>query len=295
MGARRLSLDSVAQQTLAGETELTGVGLHSGRPVRLRFLPAEADSGLRFRRIDLPGTPEIPATLDYVLDDQLARRTTLGLNGTVSVATVEHLLAACLALGLDNAIFELDSEETPFLDGSAEPFARTLLDCGLVALDRPRRFFDLPRPVVFDRYPVQVIALPLPTLRATYFLEFDNAVLSKQAGHFAITPESFLRDLAPARTFCFLRDVEQLQAQGLIRGGSLDCAIVIAEDRILNEPLRFPDEMVRHKIVDLLGDLCLLGRSLRAYVSAWRAGHVWHIQFLKKLKEEMPLILTEGH
>jgi UDP-3-O-acyl N-acetylglucosamine deacetylase len=286
-GSRRLVSNSPPQQTLAGETELTGVGVHSGRPARVRLLPAEADAWVRFRRVDLPGTPEIPASLDYVLADQLSRRTTLGLDAQVCVATVEHLLAACLGLGLDNALIEVDSDEMPIFDGSAEPIARAILECGLVELDRPRRYFELSRPVIYDQYPVQMIALPLPTLRMTYFVEFDNAVIPFQTGHFQITPETFRRDLAPARTFCFLRDVKRLQAEGLIQGGNLDCAIVIAEDRILNEPLRFPDEMIRHKVIDLLGDLCLLGRPLRGHISAWRAGHASHIEFLKKAKEAL--------
>lgn len=280
------------QQTLAGEIEWAGVGVHSGQPVRLRALPAEAGSGLRFRRVDLPGTPEIPALLNYVIPDQMARRTTLGLDPRTFVGTVEHLLAVCLGLGVDNAIFEVDAEELPFLDGSAEPIARALLAAGLVIQDRPRRFLDLSRPFVFDSFPVQIVAMPLRSLRATYFLEFDNKVVPTQAGHFEITPESFARELAPARTFCFLRDVERLQAQGLIRGGSLDCAVVIAEDRIVNESLRFPDELVRHKIIDLLGDLCLLGSPLRAHISAWRAGHRWHIEFIKKIRQEELLTVS---
>jgi len=276
-----------AQQTLAGEVELSGVAVHSGRTTRLRILPTEADRGLRFRRVDLPGAPEIPATLDYVLEGRLDRRTTLGLDEKVSVATVEHLLAVCLALGLDNAVIETDGEELPFFDGSAEPFVRAVRACGLRSLDRPRRCVVLREPVVFDSYPVQIIALPSQSLRVTYFVEFEDSVVSNQAGHFEITPETFAREIAPARTFCFLRDVEALRAKGLIKGGSLECAVVIGEDRILNERLRFPDEIIRHKVVDLLGDLCLLGHGLRAHISAWRAGHIWHIRFLKQLKEAL--------
>lgn len=273
------------QQTLSGEIELTGVGVHSGRAARLRLLPAAAGTGLRFRRIDLPGSPEIPATLPYVLPDQLDRRTSIGLEDGVSVSTVEHLLAVCLGLGVDNALAEVDGEELPFFDGSAEPIARAIAERGLVELDRPRRYFDLERPFVFDRSPVQMIALPAENLRISYFVEFDSAVVPQEAGHFKVTRKSFLRKLAPARTFCFQRDVERLRAAGLIRGGSLDCAVVIGEDRILNDSLRFRNEIVRHKVIDLLGDLCLLGRPLRAHISAWRAGHVWHIEFLKQLKE----------
>jgi UDP-3-O-acyl N-acetylglucosamine deacetylase len=277
--------DSPFQQTLAGEIELTGVGVHSGQPVRLRLLPAEADTGLRFRRVDLPGAPEIPATLDYILAGEIGRRTTIGLDNTACVGMVEHLLAVCLGLGLDNAIFEVDSVEAPILDGSAGPLAQACLERGLVVQDRPRRYIELERPIVYDRFPVQIIALPWPTLRATYFVDFDNEAVVKQAGHFEITPGIFARELAPARTFCFESEIEPLRAAGLIRGGDLSCAVVIGKNGILGGPLRFPDEMVRHKIVDLLGDVCLLGRPLRAYVSAWRAGHVRHIEFLKILKE----------
>ena len=274
-----------SQTTLAGEIALEGVGVHSGKPTRLRLLPAAAGTGLRFRRVDLPGAPEVPATLDYVLTNRLDRRTTIGLDETVSVATVEHFLAACLAIGLDNVVAEVDAEELPFFDGSAEPLARACLDRGLIELDRPRLYYNVDRPFVFDRAPVQMAALPSENLRVSYFVEFDSEVVPRQAGHFKITRKSFMKKLAPARTFCFQRDIERLQAAGLIRGGSLECAVVIGEDRILNDSLRFPDEIVRHKVIDLLGDLCLLGRPLRAHVTAWRAGHVWHIEFLRHLKE----------
>jgi UDP-3-O-acyl N-acetylglucosamine deacetylase len=277
--------DGPPQQTLAGEIELTGVGVHSGQPVRLRLLPAAADTGLRFRRVDLPGTPEIPVTPDHIIPDEFGRRTTIGLDAAVSVGMVEHLLAVCLGLGLDNALFEIDGGEAPIGDGSARPLTDACLECGLAALDRPRRYVELQGPVVYDRFPVQIIALPSPTLRVTYFVDFDNEVVLKQAGDFEITPETFARELAPARTFCFESEIEMLRAAGLIRGGDLTCAVVVGRDRILGGPLRFPDEMVRHKIIDLLGDLCLLGRPLRAYVSAWRAGHARHIEFLEALRK----------
>lgn len=280
-----MQFDSPAQQTLDREVELSGVGVHSGLPAHLRILPAEADSGLRFRRVDLPGAPEFPATLDYIVPGQIGRRTTVGLDETVCVGMVEHLLAVSLGLGLDNAIFELDGAEVPILDGSAAPLARACLACGLVEQDCPRRFLELQEPVVYDCYPVQIIALPSKTLRLSYFVEFDNPMIRTQAGLFEITPRSFVKKLAPARTFCFEYEIESLRAAGLIRGGDLNCAIVIAQDRILGGPLRFPDEMVRHKIIDLLGDLCLLGQPLRACVSAWRAGHARHIEFLRLLKE----------
>jgi UDP-3-O-acyl N-acetylglucosamine deacetylase len=280
-----LLCDSPLQRTLAGEIEVTGIGVHSGQPVRLRALPAEADTGLRFRRVDLPGAPEIPATMDHILVGEMDRRTTIGLNQSVGVGTTEHLLAVCVGLGIDNAIFEVNSGEVPILDGSAAPLVDAFLQCGLTSLDRPRRFITVEQPVVYDRFPVQIIALPSPVLRVTYFVDYDNEVVLRQAGDFEITPESFARDLASARTFCFESEIEQLRAAGLIRGGDLRCAVVVGKNGILGGPLRFPDEMVRHKIVDLLGDLCLLGRPLRAHVSAWRAGHARHIEFLEVLRK----------
>lgn len=274
------------QRTLANEIEMTGVGVHTGRTTRLRMLPAGAGFGLRFRRVDLPDAPEFPANLDHVLTGQLDRRTTVGLDRDRSVATVEHLLAVCTALGLDNALFEVDGPEMPFFDGSALPLAQAIVECGLAGQDRECDAFRLAKPVVFDRYPVQMIAIPATSLRISYFIEFDNAVLPGQAGHFKVTPKKFMKRLAPARTFCFLRDVERLREMGLIRGGSMECAVVIDEDRILNDDLRYPDEMIRHKAVDLLGDLALLGRRIEAHITAWRAGHAWHIEFLKHLQEE---------
>ncbi|MCX8035579.1 MAG: UDP-3-O-acyl-N-acetylglucosamine deacetylase [Candidatus Sumerlaeia bacterium] len=282
-----MAFESPYQHTLGGEVVLSGVGVHSGQPARLRLLPSEPDTGLRFRRVDLPGAPEIPATLDYVLADQLARRTTLGLGRTVSVATVEHLLACCLALGVDNAVFEVNAEEMPFFDGSAQSLAHGIQQVGVVAQNRARQPMTIHEPVVFNRYPVQMAAFPSHTLRITYFLDFDSAAIPKQSGHYEITGESFLRELSPARTFCLWQDVQPLLEQGLIKGGSLDCAIVIDGDRLLNGPLRFPDECVRHKAIDLLGDLCLLGRPIRAHLTAWRAGHLWHFQFLRELQNAL--------
>jgi UDP-3-O-acyl N-acetylglucosamine deacetylase len=270
---------------VAGEIELAGTGIHSGRETHLRILPAAADTGLRFRRVDLPGRPEIPATLDYVLAGQLDRRTTVGLDESACVQTIEHVLSACVAFGIDNAVFELDGREMPFFDGSAFPVARAIRNAGIRKTETPCRYLTLTQPVIFDHYPVQIVAFPARSLRITYFIEFDSEVVPVQAGHEEITPKKYLRRIAPARTFCFARDVERLREQGLIKGGNLDCAVVIGEDRILNEELRFPDEMIRHKMVDLLGDIGLLGRPLLAHVSAWRAGHVWHIEFLKQLKE----------
>lgn len=279
-----MAFDSPYQHTLGGEVVLSGVGVHSGQPAQLRLLPAEPDTGLRFRRVDLPGAPEIPATLDYVLADQLARRTTLGLGRTVSVATVEHLLACCLALGVDNAVFEVNAQEMPFFDGSAQPLAHAIQQAGVVAQNRLRQCMTIHEPVIFDRYPVQMAAFPASALRITYFLDFESAAIPKQSGHYEITREAFLQDLSPARTFCLWQDVQPLLEQGLIKGGSLDCAIVIDGDRLLNGPLRFPDECVRHKVIDLLGDLCLLGRPIRAHLTAWRAGHQWHFEFLRELR-----------
>lgn len=275
------------QKTIINQIGFSGVGVHTGNVTNITFKPAPPDSGIRFIRTDLPGSPEIPALIDYVVET--ARGTTLGreVDGQmVKAHTVEHLLAAASALEIDNLRVEMDNNEPPIGDGSSRPFLDILRQAGTVEQDASRKYFDLPRVVSVADQGVQLVASPGPELRISFTIDFDHPLLRSQFASFAIGGETFDRELADARTFCLARDVEQLRAQGLIKGGSLDSAVVIGEQGIENkEPLRYPDEFVRHKILDLMGDLALLGMPLRAHVISIKSGHRSNVKLVREIRK----------
>lgn len=272
------------QRTLARPVTCRGVGVHSGRPARLTLLPAEPGTGVVFVRADLPGRPAIPARASHVVETTLA--TTLGL-GDVRVSTVEHLLAALLALGFDNAIVEVNGPEVPIMDGSAAPFVKLLTAAGRLALAAPRAALVVDRAVEVRDSGRAIAVEPASRLEISYEIGFDHPAVPLQTLSLAVDPERFAADLAPARTFGFLAEVEALKARGLARGGSLENAVVIGADRVLNpEGLRFPDEFVRHKALDLVGDLALLGMPLRGRVAVARGGHRLHTLLVKALLED---------
>jgi len=269
------------QRTLKRESGCVGIGLHSGRKVRLTLKPAPAETGIVFRRLDRNHF-EIPATSEHLA--RLNYATCLS-KGEVRVETVEHLLAALATLGVDNAIVELDAPEVPIMDGSAAPFIYLIHEAGLRRLSKERSYLKLTRPIAVESEGRQVAAYPADSLRVSYTINFDHPLLRHQQHSLEIDESSFVEELAPARTFGFLKDVEQLRQAGLALGGSLDNAIVLGEAGVLNNPLRFPDEFVRHKILDILGDLSLLGRPLLAHVVAVRAGHCLHTQLVRRIIE----------
>jgi len=269
------------QGTLKEEAACAGVGLHSGRRVKLALKPAGADRGIVFRRLDEGGI-EIPATAEYL--SHINHATCLARNG-VRIETIEHLLAALHALGVDNVVVELDGPEVPIMDGSAAPFIYLIHEAGIRSLSAPRSYLGLSRPVSVGDDGRFVAAYPCDRLRLTYTINFDHPLLKHQEYSVEIDESSFVEEIAPARTFGFLKDVELMRQAGLALGGSLDNAVVLGETGVLNNPLRFPDEFVRHKILDLLGDLVLLGRPLRAHVVARRAGHALHTRLVKAILE----------
>ena len=224
------------------------------------------------------------ADIDHVVD--VSRGTTIGING-VRVATVEHVLAAICGLGIDNVDIEVDADETPVGDGSAVPFMETLKEAGIVEQDAEREYIEIAQPVYCKSDDKTLSVLPADETRLTVTIAYDHVAVGTQYASYTITPESFETEIAPARTFCFLREVRMLQEQGLIKGGSLENAIVIGDESILNDDLRFPDEFVRHKILDLLGDLFLLGRPLKGHVIAVKSGHPLHVDFSKQVKKSL--------
>ncbi|HEX2189507.1 MAG TPA: bifunctional UDP-3-O-[3-hydroxymyristoyl] N-acetylglucosamine deacetylase/3-hydroxyacyl-ACP dehydratase [Longimicrobiaceae bacterium] len=269
------------QNTIRASREAEGVGLHTGASTRLRFLPAPVHTGVVFRRVDLPGSPEVPALVANVVDTD--RGTTLGV-GEARVHTVEHLLAATVALGIDNLVVELDAHEPPAGDGSAKLFHDLLSGAGVEEQDAPARVLAIDEAFSVEEKGASYVVAPSPDYRVSTTIEFEHPLILRQFGSFRITPESFGRDMAPARTFCYEHEVAALRERGLARGGTPDNAVVLSETGLVEGmQLRFPDEFVRHKTLDLVGDLALVGARLAAHVVAERPGHRGNVALAREL------------
>ncbi len=265
--------------TLLRPVTCSGIGLHSGRLVQLTIEPAAAGHGVRFLRTDVG--VEIAARVEFLA--RLDHATTLSRDG-VSIGTVEHLLSALRGLGIDDALVKLDGPEVPVLDGSSAPFVKRLVAVGQRRLDAPRLYLKVLEPVSVASDGKSIVVRPADELRIDYTIAFDHPRLRHQSLSLGITPQSYVEEIAPARTFGFLRDVEQLRRAGLARGGNLDNAVVFGEDDALT-PLRFEDECVRHKILDAIGDLALLGHPLLGQIEVVKGGHALHAALARKLIE----------
>ena len=272
-----------AQRTPRRSTSCAGIGLHSGNKVTLSLKPAAADSGIRFRRSDLGGL-EVPAIVRHV--GGINHATGLSCD-TVRVDTVEHLLAAFVSLGVDNAIVELNSPEVPIMDGSAAPFIFLIQEAGLKQLPAPRRYLKIVRPISLSRGDKRIAIYPSDHFKITYSIAFDHPLLRHQSRTIRLTEESFIDEIAPARTFGFLEEVEMMRQQGLALGGSLENAVVIGDTGVLNNGLRFDDEFVRHKILDVIGDMALVGHPIIGHLVAHRGGHALHTEFAARVLEEV--------
>ena len=271
------------QRTLRRQIACVGIGLHSGNRVTLTLKPAQAGFGIRFRRSDL-GHGDVPATVNHLAGIQLAT----GLaRDEVSVETVEHLLSALVSLNIDNVLIELDSPEVPIMDGSAAPFVYLIQEAGVRALQVPRKYLKVTRPIALSRGDKRIALFPSDHFKVTYSISFDHPLLRHQSRTLRITEETFVDEIAPARTFTFLKDVEMLRQNGLALGGSLENAVVLGETGVLNNALRFEDEFVRHKILDAVGDLALVGYPVIGHLVAHRAGHALHTEFAAKILEEV--------
>jgi len=275
------------QRTIGGPAELRGRGLHTGEESVVRFLPAGPNSGVRFVRTDLPGRPSIPARIAFAVDHRdNPRRTTLD-NGTVEIGTVEHLLAAIAGLGIDNLDIEISSSEPCEPDGSARPFLEALEKAGVVEQEDLRHYYETKRPISLQDNGTQRILLPHEGFRVTFTIDYPDTLVGTQYASFDLDTDVFRQEIAPARTFALMEDVEPLRKAGLIKGGSLSNALVVTKDEIKSdEPLRWPDEPVRHKILDLIGDLSLLGMPVKGHVICVRGGHAVNVAFVKRLMEE---------
>jgi UDP-3-O-[3-hydroxymyristoyl] N-acetylglucosamine deacetylase len=276
-----LNICSGNQNTLAEETLFQGVGLHSGAKISVRLKPARPDSGILFRRVDLPGHPVIAARYHHVVDTRLA--TTIGSEG-VQVSTIEHLMAAFWGAGVDNALVELDGSEVPILDGSAAPYLKVLGRAGISAQAVPRRVLRVERTVLVRDGDAYIKVTPAHRFSVSYRIDFPHPLVGMQEFFYEYSQASFHREIAHARTFGFLKDVEKLQSMGLARGGSLDNALVFDDYTVLNQDgFRYSNECVRHKVLDLLGDLSLAGMPLIGSFEVHKAGHSLHNRLLREI------------
>lgn len=273
------------QQTLRSEFVRSGVGLHTGATVQVRILPAEVGQGRYFVRVDQPGMPVIKAQIAAVRPTQLSTELA---QGEATVRTVEHLLAALAALGVDNARIEIDGPEVPLLDGSAKDWAEAIAQVGTVDQSEPRSSWALQEPLCVQEGDAFVVARPASELRFTYGIDFDLPAIGNQWHSWSPdapleTATSFVTAIAPARTFGLAHQIEALRDRGLIKGGSLDNALVCSSEGWLNPPLRFLNEPVRHKLLDLVGDLSLLGNFPTAHFLAYKASHHLHTQLARSI------------
>ncbi len=279
------------QRTIRRPVVIEGVGLHTGEKGLMRFTPAEAGSGVRFVRTDLAGHPEVAVRPENAhFDPGMGRRTILQQND-VQVHTMEHVLAAVAGLGIDNLRIEVSTMEVPEgHDGSSAPIARELMAAGIEDQDMPARHIKVTKPVSWSKNGVELSAEPYRGFKITFTIEYDHPLIGVQTLSLDIDRDTFLREIAPARTFVLERDLEVLRQAGWIKGGRLESAVVVGKDGILNpDPLRFPDEFVRHKILDLIGDLSLLGGPILGHITAKRSGHQGHVAFVHRLKQSLPL------
>jgi UDP-3-O-[3-hydroxymyristoyl] N-acetylglucosamine deacetylase / 3-hydroxyacyl-[acyl-carrier-protein] dehydratase len=299
------------QRTIKKSVSLSGVGLHTGNRSNLTFKPAPENYGIRFKRIDIKDSPEIPADIDHVID--ISRGTTIAVN-EVKVHTVEHVLAAIMGCEIDNIIVELDTNETPVMDGSALDFVKTLHSAGFTEQDEPRDYLIIEDTVHYhdEKNNVDIVALPLRNdFRVSVMIDFNNPALGVQHTGLFNLEEEFEKDFAPARTFCFLSEIEMLAKQNLIKGGNLDNAIVIVDKKLTDEEFsnfkklvklpenskigdygifnnkeyRYKNEPARHKLLDMIGDLALIGAPIKGQILAARPGHRANVEFTKMLRK----------
>ncbi|RZM81776.1 UDP-3-O-acyl-N-acetylglucosamine deacetylase [Leptolyngbya iicbica] len=269
-----------SQQTLSKPVMQSGIGLHSGVEVQVHITPAPPHTGRVFRRSDLPEYPEIPARVEAV--GQTLLSTELG-SGAATVRTVEHLLAALVSLGVDNAYIEVTGPEMPLLDGSAQLWVAAIAAAGLQIQAAERTAIIVTEPIWVRDQDAFVVAMPAAETRLTYGIDFEVEPIGNQWHSWTPTAGTFATEIAPARTFGLAHQIEYLRSQGLIKGGSLENALVCDRDRWVNPPLRFENEPVRHKLLDLLGDLSLLGTLPQAHIMAYKASHHLHVQLAKAI------------
>jgi UDP-3-O-[3-hydroxymyristoyl] N-acetylglucosamine deacetylase/3-hydroxyacyl-[acyl-carrier-protein] dehydratase len=274
------------QRTIKNEASLSGVGLHTGNKVEIKLKPSPADSGINFVRIDLPGNPALRAHLSTALDlSRSPRRTSVGRDA-IEVHTIEHLMAALWACGIDNILIEINNNEIPGMDGSAAEFFEILKTAGIQTQDCPKKVFSVKEPLLVEEGDSFIAAFPSGSLKISYTLDYDRPFLKPQYLSLFLNDNVFEKELAPARTFCLEEEAEELRRQGLGKGANYENTIVLGDNGVIKNTLRFEDEFARHKILDLIGDLYLLGFSLRAHIIAVKSGHPLNMMLLKKIQAQ---------
>ncbi|MCM8764947.1 MAG: UDP-3-O-acyl-N-acetylglucosamine deacetylase, partial [Candidatus Omnitrophica bacterium] len=275
------------QKTIERPFSIEGIGLHTGEKVEVVVNPAPAGTGIIFIRKDIAENPAIKADINFLLDvEKYPRRSSIS-SGDVHIHTIEHLMSSIYGLGIDNLIIEIKGVECPGLDGSALVLVQKFLESGMVEQSESKNFYRVKEPIYISENSSHIVALPSDTLRISYTLDYPNSVIKSQYASFEVNPDSYAREIAPARTFCLEEEVEKLKMLGLGKGSDFSNTVVIGANGIIKNSFRFPNEPVRHKICDLIGDLALLGMPLKAHIIGIRSGHALNTRLVKSLKNLM--------
>jgi len=276
------------QKTVAGPVSMEGVGLHTGQNTRITFLPAEPNAGLVFRVRTEAGEVEIPAVIENVPEGEPAIRNTTLAKGDVKIFTVEHVLSALYGMGVTNCVIELEGCEPPITTcGSALPYVEMIKEAGIVQQGLPASYYRITNPVAWRQNGIEIVAEPADDFRLTMWVDYDDPLIGEQEISFEIRPGVYAKEIAPARTFAFMADVLKLREMGYAQGGSLETALVIDDGKLAgDQSFRFPEEIVRHKLLDLLGDLALLGMPIQGHIRARRSGHAANAAFTRQLAKQ---------
>jgi len=282
------------QHTIASEAHIKGVGLHTANKVNVTFKPAEANAGVSFIRTDLPDRPIIKASLDSLIPKVSSiRRSSIGL-GEIQIYTIEHLMATLQGMGIDNICIEIDNNELPGMDGSGLSFFEVLSKAGLQEQDAPQQFFAIKEPIYVEDDSCSIVALPSAEYKISYTLSYNHPMLKSGFLELSITPETFRKELVGARTFCLEEEAQELQKQGLGKGASYENTLVVGKSGVIKNKLRFEDEFTRHKILDLLGDLYIIGHPIKAHIIALKSGHSLNLKLVKKILQQKEKFATVG-
>jgi len=273
------------QKTIAKQVCLDGIGIHTGNKVNLTLMPAEIDSGVTFIRTDISGSPRIKANVESLIVQFASRRSSIG-SGLAEVQTVEHLMATLSCLGIDNIDVAIDNNELPGLDGSANSFVETLEEAAIIQQEKEKYIYTIKEPICIQDGTSSISILPSKKFKVSYTLNYDHPLLESQFLEIAVNGDSFKNEIAPARTFCLESEASQLQNQGLGKGANYENTLVVGNEGVIKNKLRFKDEFVRHKILDLIGDLYLAGCAIRGHVVALRSGHSLNLKMAQKIYEQ---------
>ncbi len=274
------------QRTIVKQLSIKGVGLHTGNTANLTFKPADPDSGINFKRVDIKGSPLIKAAVDSILPaSRSPRRTSIGA-GDTQIQTVEHLMAALMGMEIDNILVEIDNIEIPGLDGSSLGYVELLEKCGITEQDKERKFYAVKEAIAVEEDGASIMVLPANQLRISYTLSYDHPLLKSALLEMEVSRQIFKNELAGARTFCLEDEASELQRKGFGKGANYENTLVVGKQGVVKNELRFADEFVRHKVLDLLGDLCLLGHPIKGHVVALKSGHSLNLKLVQKIEEQ---------